>query len=60
MRNTSTKLFIALLLAIAVSSCSFDKSSSPTSSNITTGSVPNTPTPANGSLNQFLFVTLKW
>jgi len=60
MRNTPTKLFIVFLLAIAVSSCSFDKSSSPTTSNIPTGSVPNTPTPANGSLNQFLYVTLKW
>lgn len=60
MRINPTKLFIVFLFAIAISSCSFDKSSSPTTSDIASSSVPNTPTPGNGSLNQFLFVTLKW
>ena len=60
MRINPAKLFIVFLFAIALSSCSFDKSSSPTTPGIISSSVPNTPTPSNGSLNQFLFVTLKW
>ena len=60
MRIKPTKLFIVILLVAAVSSCTFDKSSSPTTSNIVSSSVPNTPSPGSGSLNQFLFVTLKW
>jgi len=60
MRINPAKLFIVFLFAIALSSCSFDKSSSPTTPGIISSSVPNTPTPGNGSLNQFLFVTLKW
>ena len=60
MRINPAKLFIVFLFSIALSSCSFDKSSSPTTPGIISSSVPNTPTPSNGSLNQFLFVTLKW
>lgn len=60
MRINSTKLFIVFFFAIAVSSCTFDKSSSPTTPDIVSSSIPNTPTPGNSSLNQFLFITLKW
>ncbi len=60
MRKTTTKLFIIFLLTIAISSCSFDKNPLPTTPSIVYNSVPNTPTPDDGSLDQFLFVTLKW
>lgn len=59
-------ILIALIFVLATAGCTFD-SPSPTESSSSTGSsqttdsnFPNTPTPANGSINQLLFVTLKW
>jgi len=60
MRKTSIKLFIIFLLTICLSNCTFDKNPLPTTPGIIYNSVPNTPTPDDSSLDQFLFVTLKW
>jgi len=59
MRINPAKLFIVFLFIITITSCSFDKNP-PTTPNIVLNTVPNTPIPGNGSLNQFLFVALKW
>lgn len=61
------KTISIFLLAIAISGCSFD-SPAPTQSADTPLKqtspsdrfTPNTPTPADGALNQLLFVTLRW
>lgn len=60
MRKTPTKLIIIFLLMIAISGCSFDKNPLSSTPEIISSSIPNTPTPSSGSLNQFLYVTLKW
>jgi hypothetical protein len=46
---------------LIISSCSFQKNdTSITPTPTPSGIVPNSPTPLNGAVNQFLFVTLKW
>ena len=52
---------LLVITILAISGCSFNKETTPVDiTPITGGSVPNSPTPANGSVNQFLYLTLKW
>lgn len=57
---------LLIFIFFAISSCTFD-SPSPTETSTNTGTsqtldgnYPNTPSPSDGSINQLLFVTLKW
>lgn len=60
MRTRFTKLFSILLFVLSFSSCTFDKSVVPIIPPVQPNAAPNTPTPADGSVDQFLYVTLKW
>lgn len=60
------KIILTIVFLIAISGCSFDFQS-PTETSGSTGTsqnidanFPNTPTPADGAINQLLFVTLRW
>jgi hypothetical protein len=60
MRGNLLRLSLTLTILIAISfGCSFDKDN-PYTSVVTDTSAPNTPQPADKSVNQLLVVTLKW
>ncbi|MBI5730203.1 MAG: VWA domain-containing protein [Ignavibacteriales bacterium] len=61
MGNKLIHLLLVSILMLIISSCSFQKNdTSVTPTPTPSGIVPNSPTPLNGAVNQFLFVTLKW
>lgn len=67
MRNRFPKLFLILLAVLFLlginfywTGCTFDKSVVPIIPPAQPNSAPNTPTPADGAVDQFLYVTLKW
>ncbi len=61
MGNKLIHLLLVSILILIISSCSFEKNdTSITPTPTPSGIVPNSPTPLNGAVNQFLFVTLKW